>query len=1019
VCLTAANVASAQDILPQVRAMQEDAELTDVAFVDAEHGWAVGDRGTIWHTDDGGKAWRLQPTEVNCRLSSVHFIDAQQGFAVGGMTQPYTHASGGVLLVTRDGGATWRFDRSLMLPALRQVRFFDAASGWAIGEPSATFPMGVFVTENGGRSWSPLAGASTQGWLAGDFLDPHTGALAGRRGALAAVRRRSIEPSVTPELGLRGLRKMKLTKPTGGWLVGDGGLVLTTADTGHSWTMPDGDPHVAAGADFDWRALEVRGSNVWIAGAPGTRILHSSDNGKSWQSIPTGTYAPLHDLCFVDEQHGWAVGSMGVILATTDGGRTWQRQRAGGGRAAILALLAEPQTAPLEMFAKLSGNEGYLSVVEFLNRRDLEAVQPAHDTLDSRAQAALSAVGASVVEQAWSFPLRQAGLSLSADQILDGWNRANDGQATDRLEAHIIRQIRLWRPEVIVTHATNPRGNDPLGHLINQIVLRAVDRASDGTRYPEQLAQQGLEPWRVKKVLGVLADGHAGQLNITTSQLAPRMACSLAELGDQGRSLLSNEYSVAPATIGFQVTVDSLPQGAGSHDFMSGIALYPGSDARRLLVEAPEAGAELIRRVAQKHRNVQAILARPESALADRRALSAQVGDLTMNLDDNAAGDVLYQMAQHYWHAGKWDAAAETFQLLTTRYPKHRLAGPALVWLLNYWSSGEVAWQIERADRQIAAASELPTMGFTAAPGQTPAAMQRASAQTLHVKRSIGLVRDTPTENDRLERASGIARQIEQQFAMLAAEPNVQFPFVAAQRKAGLPRHGDRLFGTITRTRAQDAWWTCAAGELWMADPSKAPSPKPMWRAMISPARPYLDGQLSDPVWQQAESAELRSPLGDDGEWPAEARAAYDAEYLYIAVRCRKAREADYPPSKGARPRDPDLSQRDRIELLIDLDRDYATFYRLTIDHRGWVADECWGARPWNPSWFVAAGGDEQTWTAEAAIPLDALTGAPPKSRDVWSVGVQRIVPGAGFQSWTTPASATTIPEGFGYFTFE
>ena len=35
--------------------MLEDAELVDIQFVDALHGWAVGDRGAIWKTEDAGR----------------------------------------------------------------------------------------------------------------------------------------------------------------------------------------------------------------------------------------------------------------------------------------------------------------------------------------------------------------------------------------------------------------------------------------------------------------------------------------------------------------------------------------------------------------------------------------------------------------------------------------------------------------------------------------------------------------------------------------------------------------------------------------------------------------------------------------------------------------------------------------------------------------------------------------------------------------------------------------------------
>src|SRR5260370_653841 len=36
---------------------EEDANLHDVQFVGSRNGWAVGDRGVIWHTSDGGESW--------------------------------------------------------------------------------------------------------------------------------------------------------------------------------------------------------------------------------------------------------------------------------------------------------------------------------------------------------------------------------------------------------------------------------------------------------------------------------------------------------------------------------------------------------------------------------------------------------------------------------------------------------------------------------------------------------------------------------------------------------------------------------------------------------------------------------------------------------------------------------------------------------------------------------------------------------------------------------------------------
>ena len=87
------------------------------------------------------------------------------------------------------------------------------------------------------------------------------------------------------------------------------------------------------------------------------------------------------------------------------------------------------------------------------------------------------------------------------------------------------------------------------------------------------------------------------------------------------------------------------------------------------------------------------------------------------------------------------------------------------------------------------------------------------------------------------------------------------------------------------------------------------------------------------------------------------------------------------------------------MELLIDLDRDYVSCYRLAIDYRGWTAESCWGDMQWNPRWFVATASDEQGWTAEPAIPWVELTGREQAGRDTWAVSVYRVVPGVGFQS--------------------
>jgi photosystem II stability/assembly factor-like uncharacterized protein len=150
------------DYIPN--SFHDDARLNDIFFIDAKHGWAVGDHGTILHTDDGGGEWKIRQSGVSCSLKSVFFINEKMGWAAGGEAKPYSNTGSGVLLFTRDGGQTWKYNAKLMLPMLKKVHFFDTAHGTALGYPSALFPTGTIISDNGGRDWrlSPESNASME-----------------------------------------------------------------------------------------------------------------------------------------------------------------------------------------------------------------------------------------------------------------------------------------------------------------------------------------------------------------------------------------------------------------------------------------------------------------------------------------------------------------------------------------------------------------------------------------------------------------------------------------------------------------------------------------------------------------------------------------------------------------------------------------------------------------------------------------------------------------------------------------
>lgn len=998
------------------KAMLADAQLSDVCFVNAQHGWAVGDRGVIWHTADGGENWQSQSSGVDCRLSTVCFLDEKTGWAAGGFMQPYTHATRGVVLRTRDGGEHWSIDRKLVLPAIRRLGFFDATHGWALGQVSAYFPSGMYATSDGGRSWSAMPAVDAHNWLAGDLTDRDTGAVGGRASALAVIRRHGAEPLVA-DYGLRAIWQMRLMAPTGGWLVGDGGLVLKTQDLGKSWQTPEGEIPSALRNHFDFTALAVHGSHCWVAGAPGTLVLHSGDGGQTWNTHPMDQTLPIRSLAFADEKTGWAVGDLGTILATTDGGRTWKKQHAGGSRAAFVGFYSRAIDIPLELIARLSADEGYLGAMEVLYREDLETGAAESSDRAAAAHEAAVLAGGSAAQQAWRFPLRSAGLRLSAEQLVETWNQANDGGAIDKLEAQVVARIRMWRPSVVFTAAAESRSFDPLSHLVNQLVLRAVERAADPAQYPEQLAEAGLQPWKVHKVFGTLPPGLSGNVNINTAQLAVRMGRSIGELAAPARGVIATEFAPPAANVGFRLLLDHVPQGLGQRDFFSGIPLSPGGDARRAYEEAGESNLTAMRREAQMRRNLQAILAQADSGDSSDGRFLAGIGEQTRTMEPARAAELVFQLAERYDRAGRWELASECFSLVADRYSKSPLAASSLVWLVQYYASGEAAWRNRTAQRLTV--QQVTALAPTGGPSQGAEGVEQAGglSAAARVERGGALAKDLNEGESRAAKAAGYAKQLEQFEPALFGEPNIRFSLASAQRQQGVPRQAERFYLALRHARPHDAWWACAQTELWLAERKNQP-PKELCNCVRAAGKPRLDGQLDEPMWR-GNSIELHSPLRDDADWGAVAMLAYDEEFLYVGISCTRAAGVKYTPNDQPRPRDADLSDEDRVEVLLDLDRDFATYYRLVVDHRGFTSESCWRDKTWNPNWFVAAGGDDHAWTVEAAIPLSELTGQQPASRAAWALGVQRIVPGVGFQSWNTPASPEITPEGFGLLIFQ
>lgn len=107
-------------------------------FVDATHGWVVADgpgtTGRIFHTQDGGKTWKLQPfpDQDKLTLTGIDMLDRQEGWAVG--FAPGFLGNPDVRLVhTTDGGKTWTTDPFRAPYGPLVIRMINKGRGWTVG----------------------------------------------------------------------------------------------------------------------------------------------------------------------------------------------------------------------------------------------------------------------------------------------------------------------------------------------------------------------------------------------------------------------------------------------------------------------------------------------------------------------------------------------------------------------------------------------------------------------------------------------------------------------------------------------------------------------------------------------------------------------------------------------------------------------------------------------------------------------------------------------------------------------
>lgn len=164
-------------------------------------------------------------------------------------------------------------------------------------------------------------------------------------------------------------------------------------------------------------------------------------------------------------------------------------------------------------------------------------------------------------------------------------------------------------------------------------------------------------------------------------------------------------------------------------------------------------------------------------------------------------------------------------------------------------------------------------------------------------------------------------------------------------------------------------------------------------RAAWVAQRPLLDGRLDEAMWAAPQSFQLAT--GEN----AHLAVAYDADFLYVAVR---GPALDGQRADGSRrQRDTPLDRSDRYVVRIDVDGDLLTAYELEFDAAGNTRDTCDGFTPWQPKWFLAVSEAAGQMVTEIAIQRSDLIGLLQDSDRGWNISLQRRPAGLALPALT------------------
>ena len=244
-------------------------EIKDITFIDQNNGWAVGNRGVVLHTIDGGENWiKLNEFGEAVPFIKVCFADANNGWILSYDWNPRLYR-------TIDGGQTWTYNTVLLNNIVNSVCFVDGSYGWAVGGGGK-----ITHTSDGGQTWSSQTSNTTITLYDVSFIDNLEGWACGGYKTLLHTTDGGLNWVVAPYSppSILHLYSIKFKTNLLGWAGGYPGLSYTT-DGGQTWQLSNN----SVGYWNIWKIMCINDNDIWASGGAGA-ILSSRDGGQNCES---------------------------------------------------------------------------------------------------------------------------------------------------------------------------------------------------------------------------------------------------------------------------------------------------------------------------------------------------------------------------------------------------------------------------------------------------------------------------------------------------------------------------------------------------------------------------------------------------------------------------------------------------------------------------------------------------------------------------------------------------------------